>query len=294
MTNEEFMIVERKGDVADQNECRLITRKSFLNLISSVQLATGRYFEGDGSSSSLANQEENVKISLFRHITTGNILSNVVESFDKTKCLFVPNWNESDHTSLFVDDSASEPLSKSNIGGMMGPICAKYFQTKTQWTVALPSGNSLWKSLYAHFGVEVIECNKQYTMATDDWTCTPPADTTYDCVVLYGIDTEGNTYSSSDVKGDFSDYVDISSVKLLDYHEDHAVRTKLHEGKTVAQAKAEGVEVATRISDTPDDLDTVLNFSNTNTIPANHHNNTRFAALVAKVLPSQQQSFKAY
>lgn len=293
MTNEEFLIVERKGDVADQYECRLITRKSFLNIIASVQLATKNYFEGNGSESSLASNEENVKASLLRHITSGCVLSNVVEHFDKTECLLVPNWNESDHTSLFVDDDAPEPMSKSNIGGMMAPIVAKYFNTKTNWTVALPAGNSLFKSLYGHFGVEVIECNKQYTMATNDWTCTPPANTQYDCLALYGISTEGNTYTASDVKGDFSDYI-TADCKLLDYNEDHAIREKLYEGKTVAQAKAEGVDVATRISDTPDNLDTILNFSNTNTIPTNHHNNTKFAALLSKVLPSQQQSFKAY
>ena len=119
MTNEEFLIVVEKGDVADQYECRLITRKSFLNLIASVQLATKNYFEGNGASSPLAPNDENVKAALLRHITSGCVLSNVVEHFDKTNCLFVPNWNEADHTSLFVDDSAPEPMSKSNIGGMI-------------------------------------------------------------------------------------------------------------------------------------------------------------------------------
>ena len=44
MTNEEFLIVERKGDVADQYECRYL-KKVFLKYnFASVQLATKNYF----------------------------------------------------------------------------------------------------------------------------------------------------------------------------------------------------------------------------------------------------------
>lgn len=304
MNQNEFLVVEQKAD-DDTYASKLVSEKSFLELLSKIDVYVNEYFADINPSSTLNGDSTKVlklKESLHRHVTTGSIASNVVEHLNKSKVLFVPRWTETEHTSFFVDTSVDNTMSKSNVGGMMTPIVAKWFDTSTDYYVSLPKGgdveqNTLWRYLYSRFGVVEYASNKQYSLNVNDWQIVnrryTDAPFKFDLIMLNGIDAGGNTYSASDVKDDFANY-GADGFVLLDYYENHDLRLKLHEGKTVEEAIAEGVSIPTRISGTSVDLTSILDFSNTNSIPQTHHNNERFKALLNRVSPAQKVAYKAY
>ena len=304
MNQNEFLVIEQKED-DDTYTSKLVSEKSFLELLSKINNYVNEYIVDINPLSTLngdVNKIEKLKESLHRHVTSGSIASNVVEDFNKSKVLFIPRWVETEHSNLFVDPNIDNRMSKSNVGGMMTPIVAKWFDTSTDYYVSLPQAgsieeNTLWRHLYNRFGVIEYKSNKQYALNVNDWQITDrrytDAPFKFDLIFLQGIDAGGNTYSASDVKDDFANY-GADGFQVLDYYENHDLRLKLHEGKTVEEALAEGVSIPTRISGTSVDFTKVLEFSNTNSIPQTHHNNEKFKAIINKVLPAQQAAFKAY
>lgn len=298
MNESEFLIVNAKGDKPGQYRCNMVSQKSHISMINSLRLFIDEYFADINPSSTLnedAFSVEAVKNSLTRHILTGVIASNITEEVELDKVLFVPNWKESDHTSLFVDATAVNPINKSNIGHFMQPIVAKYFNVTTDYYIAMPVGDSLFKHLYNSFGCEVIESNKQYALDVEDWTVSVHESVgKFDGVILSGIEANGKTYSKEDVKSDFASLC-TSDFKLIDSWEHHDMRIALHNGKTYAQAIADGITIPERITGaTALDLTTIISFSNTNSIPASHHNNVKLAALLNRTSKSQADTYRVY
>jgi len=206
-------------------------------------------------------------------------INNIISSLGYSNVLVIPQGT-GDFTDI-VDNH----ISKGDLSSQSFSVINKYFDCQPNVYIAYPEVTEGYtQRLIRDFNVNTVTSNKPYVIGDETYRVTAPDGVSFDAVILAGIDiNEGETFSASDLKNDFTEVSAIlSDFDLIDmFADDDNNKAKIYAGE-------EPLSRDDRITGVEKNIDEIINTINTITIRFSSQNDTianvmsRFSSLVKR------------
>ena len=211
-------------------------------------------------------------------------INNIISSLGYSNILVIPQGT-GDFTDIVDNHIANGGLAAQSFA-----VINKYFDCQPNVYIAYPEVTEGYtQRLIRDFNVNTVTSNKPYVIGDETYRVTAPDGVSFDAVILAGIDiNEGETFSASDLKNDFteasavlSDF-DLIDMTLYDY--DDKVRIYAGEEPLPRDDRITGVEK---------NIDEIINTINTTTIKFSSQNDT-IANVMSRFLNNIKRIIQVY
>ena len=211
-------------------------------------------------------------------------INNIISSLGYSNILVIPQGT-GDFTDI-VDNH----ISKGDLSAQSFSVINKYFDCQPNVYIAYPEvTEGSTQRLIRDFNVSTVTSNKPYVIGDETYRVTEPDGVSFDAVILAGIDiNEGETFSASDLKNDFSEAsAGLSDFDLIDmFADDDNNKAKIYAGE-------EPLARDDRITGVEKNIDEILNTINTTTIRFSSQSDT-VANTMSRFASAAKRFIKVY